>query len=484
MTQTLRHFAARIWVSVLVGGLISLWILPHIQSRIGLQWALFPVAIILMLVFWGVGWILNRWGMSALKRLVREAGVYERNGMYPEAENAFRSAVAIFDSFLISQFVKQKKSASLAARMARFYLARADKNSESEAFLVSYLHAHPGDEEVAENWLTQIESRGGLKEEHQELVYRIGSSQPKNKTIQVALARFYLLLERTDFPALQTYRRIFELEDQAAPEFVNGLSQLFLTERRADEWALKIYLQAIEQDEGQTGLLSGIAACVRWMPKTARNQDLLQKAYQCLEGIDQLDLKKMSSGFKPPAPSPAPPKPRRKKGIGTSLNNLIDAAVKGVIQSIFSAVRWIIRWVTSFVDLLKHYRKARRVFAGILLAALTACVAVLLINTVSHLIKTDKAVKKKTEPVASVVTDPFTIQVAAYLAPEHAQRYVVQLKKQGLDAFWTEAFSAEKKWYQVRVSHFPDKKSAREYGESLKSKGIIEDFYVANYRRN
>jgi cell division protein FtsN len=81
------------------------------------------------------------------------------------------------------------------------------------------------------------------------------------------------------------------------------------------------------------------------------------------------------------------------------------------------------------------------------------------------------------------VTDPFTIQVAAYLKSEHAHRYVAQLKKNGLDAYWTLAVSANKKWYQVRISHFADKQSARQYGESLKAKGIIEDFYVANYRR-
>ena len=66
---------------------------------------------------------------------------------------------------------------------------------------------------------------------------------------------------------------------------------------------------------------------------------------------------------------------------------------------------------------------------------------------------------------------------------EYAHRYVALLKKHGLDAYWTQAVSANKKWYQVRISHFADKQSARHYGESLKTKGIIDDFYVANYRR-
>ncbi len=80
-----------------------------------------------------------------------------------------------------------------------------------------------------------------------------------------------------------------------------------------------------------------------------------------------------------------------------------------------------------------------------------------------------------------MVSDPYTLQVAAYLKPEHARQYMASLKKQNIDAYLKESVEKDKNWYQVRVSHFPDKKSAIEYGENLKSKGIISDFFVANY---
>jgi hypothetical protein len=89
MTQTLKHFAARIWFSVLIGGLISLWFLPLVQTHMGLQWALLPVAAVVVLIFWVAGWISNLWAMSIIKRLVREAVACERDGMYPEAEMRF-----------------------------------------------------------------------------------------------------------------------------------------------------------------------------------------------------------------------------------------------------------------------------------------------------------------------------------------------------------------------------------------------------------
>jgi hypothetical protein len=315
------------------------------------------------------------------------------------------------------------------------------------------------------------------------VAYRIGGAQPKNKTIQFALARFYLIMEQTDFPALQTYRRIFGRKDRTPPEFIENLARLFFQERRADEWALKIYLQAFARDKSRKKLLRGIAACLRWTPETERNTNLLQKARTYLEGIDKLELKKMSSGFKPPAPPPASPKQRRQIGINVFSGKLMRNALENMLRGTYSAGVRTVGQLKSFSSTFKHSRTARRIFAGTVLVGLSAVVAVLIVNTISHLTRRDKSVTEKTEPAAVVVTDPFTIQVAAYLKPDYAHQYVAKLKKQGLDAYWTEVTSGNKKWYQVRVSHFPDKERARQYAESLKAKGVIDDYYVANYQR-
>jgi hypothetical protein len=82
-----------------------------------------------------------------------------------------------------------------------------------------------------------------------------------------------------------------------------------------------------------------------------------------------------------------------------------------------------------------------------------------------------------------VVTDPYTLQVAAYLKQEYALKFVQDLKAHGLDAYYTETTSGGKRWYQVRISHFPDQQSAREFGRNLKWKGLVDDFYVTNYVR-
>ena len=464
-----------------MGGLLSLLVLPTVQFRLGLNWNLLPVTAILLSIFLATGWVLNRWALSTVDRLVAEAGTFERDGMFPEAEDAFLRAVSVFDSFLISPSVRSKTSGALGARMARFYLARIGRNEESEAFLIAYLRQHPEDEEVAEHWLRQVESREGLKEEHQELAFQIGSAQPKNNYIQATLARFYLLLERTDFPALQTYRRVFQGDHPVSTGFIEELAHLFVKKKRADEWALDIYLQAQAHNSDQSEFLRGLAACVRWIPEADHNQHLLQAAFRYLEGIDENRLKNMRTGFKSPVALPI--KDHRKTRPRVKPGALLASAKQALVGYAGSSVGWIFGRMRDAISLIQNSKKARRVLTGILLTSLVLVVGGLVVNTVGHLMKTDTASGGKTEAPQEAISDPFTLQVAAYLNPQHAKKFVEHLKKQGLDAYWTEAVRGQKRWYQVRLSHFADKKSARDFGEELKSRKIIEDYYVANYRR-
>jgi hypothetical protein len=481
MLSFLKHIAVRIWLTAILGGLATLWLLPVFQAGIGLQWTPLPAALIMLIAFLLIGWGSNLWGTGMLERLMREAAVFERDGMAAEAEIKFRHALAVFDSFLISPTVRKQKAHALMARVARFYLARATKSYDSEAFLQFYLMSNPEDEEVAENWIEQLEGRGGLKEAHQELAYLIGSAQPNNRVIQAALARFYLLMERTDFPALQTYRRAYIFDELLPSGFMENLARLFLREKRADEWALEVYLKAIGKNDLRAGILRGIAACVRWVVPTERNKSLLQKAQSCLEGIDAAEVEKMCAGFKAPVPPDvkrALERPGRKKPSFLS-------AVGDVLQTFYEDVStlpvWALRQIHSAGRLALQSKKARRVLGGLMFAGLAAGLIVLVINTVGHLVKTETPVAQQIEKAPEQITDPFTLQVAAYLEPAYAKSYVEQLKKQGLDAYWREAISANKKWYQVRISHFADKKSARDFGESLKAKGVIDDYYVANF---
>lgn len=483
MVYTLRHLVFRIWATVLVGGFLSLLILSALHSHIGLEWTLLPVVGILMMIFMVIGWLSNRVGMSSVERLIEEATAWERAGGLREAEGAFRKAVAVFDSFLLSPLVKRRESAYLAARLARFYLARADKNHDSEAFIISYLQSHPEDEAVAENWLQQVESQGELRKEHYELASCIGDAQPKNIIVQHLLARFYLDAHRTDFPALQTYRLVLDGDSAAATDIVDDLAALFIREGRAGEWALRIYLQAFRCGGEKSRLMRGIAACVHWIQESERTRHLLQEARGLLVSFDKASLEKMRAGFNPPGVEPIVHKVPRKFKVGSALWKLCKWVGVALFRFMGSALGIIIEQAKDLIQFIKNSRRAQLIIEWSMMAVLVVGVVILVINTAGHLARTKKAMPEKKELTEVVVTDPFTIQVAAYLKPEDAQRYVRYLKKRGLEAYWTKRIGTKKTYYQVRVSHFADKASARAHGASLKERGIIDDFYVANYER-
>ncbi|MCP3868820.1 MAG: SPOR domain-containing protein, partial [Gammaproteobacteria bacterium] len=258
-------------------------------------------------------------------------------------------------------------------------------------------------------------------------------------------------------------------------------ARLFLKDGRADEWALRLYLQAGKDDRPGQELLNGIAACIHWTPETSRNKRLVALGRQHLEGIGQEQLARMRTGFTPPKP-PKPPVKRaglmtRMAPAGRFIQSVLESLGDLFIQGARSSL-------ALFRKGLHHMGRSpltRPVLNWTAVTLLSVVVIVLIINTVRHLAQTHLSEKSAATQVEKIVTDKFTLQVAAYLKKKHAEKYVVDLKALGLNAFWVETTRRNKRWYQVRVSHFPDKAAARAYGLSLKKKGLIDDFYVANY---
>ena len=484
MYYTLKHLSIRIWATIFLGGIISLWILPVFHLHIGFEWLLVPALVIMIVVFMAVGWFSNRFALSTIKRMIREATTWERVGAYRGAEEAFKKATTVLDSFLLSPLVKRKESAKLAARLARFYLARTDKNHSSETFIIAYLKSHPEDEEVAENWLQQVESHGGLKTDHYELAFRIGNAQPNNIIIQQLLARFYLSEGRTDFTALQMYRKVLNREKNVATDIIKDLATLFLRDRRADEWALKIYLQAFKLGSERHKFLRGIAACVHWIHETERTTHLLQQARKLLVSFDEIQLKKLRAGFNPPIVETTEKQISEQLNIGIALWKMVQQIGSFLFSFVTSAAIELKRKARDAINLIKQSRRPKLILKWTMITTLAIGVIALTVNTTSHLIRTNKVLYEKEKTNETVITDPFTLQVAAYLRPQDAERYVKYLKSKQLDAFLIKRRGKNRVWYQVRVSHFASKASAREYGKRLKIKGIIDDFYVANYEQH
>ncbi|MBI9084668.1 MAG: SPOR domain-containing protein [Desulfobacterales bacterium] len=481
MTHFLKHTALRIWASIALGAPVSLMVLPAIQARFGLGWAPLPAGLLLVAAFFLTGWALNRIGLTLAERRLREAGIWERSGEPHAAETAYADAVAIFDSFLISPRVRRHRSEHVTSRLARFYLARGEGDGRDRPMVTAYVRSHPEDREVADAWLRATAGVSTLGPLEQEAAHRIGEAHSDRPDIQLRLARLYLAARRTDFAALATYRRVFQQSDTDGSEMALALAELFLKEGRVDDWAMALYVQAATDGKG-VDFLRGAAACVHWLVETSGNAQTLEKARKLVAGFDADALSRMRVGFVPP--DTGEPEPE-KSGVA----RMVSAGAKGAARVFSTMMGRMAAFAAagcgkaaSVLRRVGHSPRARRIMLWIGVAAAGAGILVFLVNTAGHLLQPRTRPAHTPIPAAAPVADRFTIQVAAYLKKVHAEKFVGELREKGIDAYWAEASGKNKQWFQVRIHHFSDKASARAYGESLKAKGIIDDFYVANYQ--
>ena len=482
MIHFLRHAAARLWITLLIGTAASLWALALLPAHIGLEAAPVLAAALLAALFFAVGWAANRLGLAWVRRWVRFAGRAERDGLYVEAEAAFRRALFVLDSFLVSPAMRRRNLPPLTARLARFYLARPRGGAETEELIAGYLAAHPDDEDVAEQWVLRVEHRGGLREDHQLLATRLGAAHPGNEAIQSALARLYLMLERTDYPALQCYRRVCGAEAEMPPEFCRDLVRLLRRDGRTDAWVQQFYRRALgrvpaaEAPPAEAPIpVNGPGPAVYEAPAEAALPDAADGAFRMSVTMDEVpdeeDEGHPSVWVRPRGWPPA------WKWVARLRADIAAVAARGV-HRMFQGSAAVMRAVVR--------PSALPYVLGAVIAAGAAAGGVWLFMKAGDGFFRPAAIPAAAEPAAAapaVVRDPYTLQVAAYLKSEYALKFVDDLKQRGYDAYWIETASGGKTWYQVRIAHFPDPQSARDFGARLKQKGIIEDFYVTNYTR-
>jgi len=476
MNALFRHLTVRLWLSALAGGLLCLVLLPWWQQIFGLHWLALPAAVTLGACFGAVGWGMNRVGIALANRKVNEGVAWERAGMIREAESAFQCSASYFDSFWLSPFSRRSKTRWLAGALARFYLSQFAQTAYTRSLVASYLKHYPQDEAMAETWMEGLLSREQCSQQEHEAVARVGQALAHHKPIQRLLMQFYLANGRIDFDAQQTYRRVWKEQQPVAARQVKALARLLRHESIINPWALQVYLNAYQN--GDADAIEGIAAGLSLLPAGEEGLKDLAKARQVVAGLDARKVRQLAAGFKPVETEPIRKAPRR---------NIFNWAplVSGVAKA-----------AGSVLD--AGFRRKPRIFgvgqswrAGLdrrhLLYALGVCGAgglallIIMSGRPAHETPEPESAVVETVEQKPVVVDPFTIQVAAYLKSEDAQRVVDRLTQQKLNAFWTKATSANRTWYQVKVSHFPTREAAQRYGQDLKSKGLIDDFYVANY---
>ncbi len=483
MTHFFKHLSLRIWVTILTGGLITLYMQPYLHPFFGIGYSVLTASFVFIFIFFITGYLFNKIGNSLLKGFIKEAASLERFGKNSLAEKTFRKALTVYDSFLRSPFTTNKNTVGLKKQIAQFYTAGTVQNQFSESFIISYLTENPGDKEIARRWLSRHDEKVLSEKKYHEITGLLSETYPKSLSVQAKLSKVFLYAMRTDFTALNTYKTVIDANKKVSDLVLDELARIFIVSGRADDHALEIYIRAWKLLKRREQLAGGLYACLKWVPETDSTRSNLIAAKMLIKRIDPEDLDVMLEDFKKPEL-----KIKKKAAPGKKSIN-ISRVISLPFTWIFSCIRKIgelfKKSVSASASLVRKTRKSNYTKPLLKWGAVLLTLSILtffLSSTVIHLFKKQTPEKTASAILKITIDDPFTIQVAAYRKEENARKYVSTLKKAELDAYYIIVLSSQKKWYQVRISHFKDKNSAREYGLSLKKRGLIKDFYVANYQ--
>jgi len=483
MGYLFKHLAVRLWAALAIGSLAALVVLPLFAGAVGPGWMILPGLALLAAAYWFTGVAFAAMGRRRLERLLGEAAVWERAGMPREVRQTLNRAAAMVDSFFFSPLSRRTPAGRLLAQTARFQMAQAAPGSSSDAIFGAYLRTFPNDRDAAIKWLDGVLAGRALTHQSHDIAARIGAAHSADMAIQRMLAQFYLNERRSDFAALQTYELLMDAGSPLPDSLVGEIADLFLAEQRPDSLALKVYLDVYNRGGRDKRLLPGIAACIRTVHPSPLTLPLLERADEALAAIDASRRSEMAAGFLPEAADYGPMPSARGRRIKR------PAIVPMIRRTLTQSRRLAFGCVAVVSDHLRKTRgrlssrRAKLVLKWSAMGLFMIAVGWLMINTAIHFADSFKTVETAPVPVVAPVTDPFTLQVAAYLNETDARRYVDQLKGRGLEAYWNRASGSNKTWYQVRISHFKTKAEARTVGEDLKTRQLIGDYYVANYKR-
>lgn len=433
MNRFLRHISIRLLIVILVGLPLGLWLLPWIHDWFPAYSATPIAGGVIFLVGLILGLTLDFVGRKRIQSLIREGELWERAGLSARAEKKYNQAIRIHDSILVSPWSARSLTPMLTGVLARYFLTSSCDHPGFKLAASHYLKANPGDENLGSLWLDQFKPKLGIVPMDQAVLTAMADIHYSNPEMLEKLTGKFLVLGRVDYFAKRLYKGFL---DRFGPE--NTSDSMSNGCREYIRYRDRIYaLMGKPQDVGENDILPDLSPIIS-SPGVTMLKDRLGSGRAVLPFL-------------------------RKDGQG---GLWLFIGLKNRLGEVFGLVR----------QKEKMGSYLRIGFMGLLGGGLMFFVW----NTISHMLK-PTAMEKTNHQVEVQIPKPFTIQVAAYLKQNHADRYVSELQKEGLTATIKKTDGGGKIWYLVRVSEFPDKVSAADYGKNLKARKLIDDFFVSNH---
>ncbi len=429
------------------------------------------VFIPLMYVFCGLGLgiFMDVVGFWRIKKLVRDAQLWERSGIATRAEKKFIRAVRIYDSAWISPLAARRAKPMLISSLARFYLASGSRRREIQGAASAWLAQNPKDQSLARFWLERVHDQDMSGTFPQSILTALADSWYADPELCPILVDVFLDQGRMDFSARRLYRSFLEMIDMTGGD--KDASQQDKTRAEAirdmmserldtPEPEFEPELEMLEPGSGTLGDERG--GLMTFIPKDQGGDGLLT-----------------SLGDQAFGDGPAGWWPEDDIYAGQQTSSRMSALMSGISRKVTGGGFFIAdrtgKAKYAVLNLIQAREKWWGRVRGVMIAGLGVWLVFFIWGTLSHMFKT---AEQPAQQIKVVIPKPFTIQVAAYHKKAHADNYMATLAKKGVEPTIKVMDGGGKTWYLVRVSEFTDQKSAQTYGNRLKADHIIDEFFV------
>ncbi len=449
--------------AVLVNSAITNMVLPDRAFSDYWIWAL-----------WGAAAMLSGFfvpGLTAKKQVWFWLGKMASTGKKVDWERYTRRVLSWLDSGLLWQW-ERARLIPTALKEFEPYFRTESPGAAAYRNLLKVLHRYNSKDIEYRNLLVNSYlTQGIISIDDARIIGELWDDNNPNTRLGNLWVEFGLA-QKIDAPWMEDgYQWALERRGQHAENVARLLLPRLLARKRTDDLAAMVYLQA-QESAASDELVRALMLVARDHQRISRSDELARDVKRALASIGDLvleleaveDLDVLVKKVKP--------------GFGGFVWRSVTLAVRKGLPVIWNGIRVILRgvqWVAGKVQLPANVTKWRvPVIVGVLVVIISWAIIQLLPSGGS-------ASRQDLTEVLVYHSDlPFTVQAAAFREPEIAEQKVLELRKQGEEAYWQKT-DGESVWYRVRVGGFATLETAKHYAEDLISRKLIDNYYIANF---
>ena len=540
MILTLRNMAVRLWLTAITGIPLTFWLYPDVLELIPTRppGPLPFTLTILVSIFFILGTMMNFVGHLIISKQISEAERWERAGIFSKSETYYLKVIGIVDSPLISFMHIRRITRKVTGAIARFHLTTHGVTPHMDSAVLTFLHHRPDQTALARLWIERRFSQHPLSPptpREDRLITRLAEQATDgDHKFLTALAELLIKTNRNDFVA----QRVFELVLSNKNECPEGETSLqdeikaFISQHHSDHVKRsdtpqhenpvdnqekniqrapnKGHMRPIDiaKHESRTADSERLHINAHGRPPTTRNEScnevMAPNSFQTKsEQTAPVEKSSPEAAAWPDHPTLADEMPqhrgfRRSKPLIYHPIPLIQRVMAFIVSGGLGLVQNTKSLTTQLFNALLTNGTPKKVVKWGTVLILLGGLSILIANTVGHLfpptptpLPPAPSTEEVMEPVLSSVkpTPPllpkrFTIQVSAYLKKAHAQAFLKQLTDQGISSWISTAEGGGKTWYLIRIEKFATKADAALFGDTLKGKKMINDYFVDNLKPN